>query len=456
MGAPIEQDELLKHLVDALYLCIVIDAGDIVRYISQAYANILESDRENIIGKDVRAVIPNTKLPEVVKSGKPIPGEIFIMHNGEATICNRFPILGEDGTVQGAFSTATFQNLDLVERLSEELKHLRMENKIYQKQLGSLTRTPFTLDFVIGGSSSIQQLKEEIGMVANTDLTVLITGETGVGKEIFANALHQLSGRKSGPYIKVNCAAIPKDLLEAELFGYSEGAFSGAAKGGKAGKFEQANHGTILLDEIGDLSLDLQSKLLRVLQEREVERIGGLKTKKLDFRVICNTNQNLDEMAARGDFRQDLYYRINVIELFLPPLRERLEDLPALCRFFIDKINRNHGCMVSGISDRMLEIFQKYSWPGNVRELEHVLERAAVLSPSGVLEPEDFRFFLPRAFQSGDTLSSDSLQDQKRKAESDAIRSALLKTGGNKTKASQLLHIPRSLLYEKIKRYHIE
>lgn len=456
MGAPLALDELLKRMVDALYLCIVIDADGTVRYISHAYAEIIEMPEQEIIGRPVREIIPDSKLPDVVRTGKQMLGDIFIMNNGEATICNRFPILGEDGTIQGAFSTATFQNLDVVSRLSAELGQLRRENKIYQRQLEALTSTPFSLDSVVGTSPAILEIKETIGMIANSDLTVLITGETGAGKEVFANALHQLSNRRYGPYIKVNCAAIPKDLLEAELFGYAEGAFSGAVRGGKAGKFEQANHGTILLDEIGELPLQLQGKLLRVLQEREVERVGGLKTTKLDVRVICNTNQSLDEMVAQGTFRQDLYYRINVVELPIPPLRERLDDLPELSRFLIRKINRIYGCNISGLSEQVHSLFQQYGWPGNVRELEHVLERAAVLSSSGILGLEAFKFFLPRTLHSAVAPASDTLQDYKRTAEYEAIQNALLRTNGNKTKAAKLLEIPRSLLYEKMKRHGIE
>ena len=448
-------EELLQRIVDALYLCIVIDRACTVCYISRAYAEIIGMSEAQIIGKDIRTVLPNTRLPDILQTGKSVLGDIFIMPNGEATVCNRFPILGDDGSVQGAFSTATFQNIDVIGRLSAELEQLRHENKIYQKQLERLRHKDFSLDSVIGTSDPILEIKQTIGQVANSTLTVLITGETGVGKEVFANALHQLSNRRFGPYIKVNCAAIPKDLLEAELFGYTEGAFSGASKGGKAGKFEQANHGTILLDEIGELPLPLQSKLLRVLQEREVERVGGLRPIQLDIRVICNTNQDLEEMAAQGKFRQDLLYRINVVELCIPPLRERMDDIPALCQFFIQKINRVHGCAISGISDDVLQLFHQYAWPGNVRELEHILERASVTALSGQLELNDFHFFLPRIHPE-QAPPSDALQDQRRKAEITAIEQALLRTNWNKTEAAKLLQIPRSLLYEKLKRYGIK
>jgi transcriptional regulator with PAS, ATPase and Fis domain len=295
--------------------------------------------------------------------------------------------------------------------------------------------------------------------VADSNLAILITGETGTGKEVFANAVHQLSNRRYGNFIKVNCAAIPKDLLESELFGYSEGAFSGASKGGKVGKFEQANNGTILLDEIGELPMPLQSKLLRIIQERELEKIGGIKPMSLDVRLICCTNQNVEQMIAEGKFRQDLYYRINTIELNIPPLRDRLVDFPLLCEHFIRKINQYHNCSILGISDEVLQHFLNYNWPGNIRELEHVLERACVMSSTAILDVDHFDFFLPRIYQNYTAERNDSfskmetLSNKRSQAEKKAIIQALEATKGNKSKAAIFLDITRSQLYEKLKKY---
>jgi len=273
--------------------------------------------------------------------------------------------------------------------------------------------------------------------------------------------VHQLSNRRYGNFIKVNCAAIPKDLLESELFGYSEGAFSGASKGGKVGKFEQANNGTILLDEIGELPLPLQSKLLRILQEHKLERIGSIKSIQLDIRIICCTNQNIEQMINEGRFRQDLYYRINTVELNIPPLRDRLTDIPLLCEHFIKKINQYHNCSIVGISDKVLQHFLNYNWPGNVRELEHVLERACVMSSTAILDVEHFDFFLPRIYRNitiedNDSFSKlETLSNKKNHAEQKAIIQALETTKGNKSKAAILLDITRSQLYEKLKRYDL-
>lgn len=456
-----EINNLLNLAVASLYLSIVIDETGTIRYISHAYADIIGLSPEDIIGKPVEQVIPNTRLKNIIKTEQAELGQIFMMKNGTPTICNRFPIRDENGKVCGAISTATFYNLDKVAQLKAEIDKLRKENQIYERQLASLKQVPFSIDSVIGNSPHIQKIKAAIGKMAASNLAILITGETGTGKEVFANAVHQLSNRRYGNFIKVNCAAIPKDLLESELFGYSEGAFSGASKGGKIGKFEQANNGTILLDEIGELPLPLQSKLLRILQEHEIERIGGIKPVSLDVRIICCTNQNIEQMINEGNFRQDLYYRINTVELTIPPLRDRLIDIPLLCEHFIQKINKYHNLSIIGISDKVLQHFLSYNWPGNIRELEHVLERACVMSSTSILDVDHFDFFLPRVYQNLITDSNDSfskpetLANKKDYAERKAIMQALETTKGNKSKAAILLDITRSQLYEKLKKYDL-
>lgn len=459
MDRPLETDDLLKLALDSLYLAIVIDETGSIRYIGRPYADIIGVSNQDVIGMQVDQVIPNTRLKNVIKSGHAELGQIFMMKNETPTICNRFPIRDKDGKIRGAISTATFHDIDKVTQLKSEVDKLRKENQIYQQQIAALKQVPFSIDSIIGNSLHIQKIKSSIEKVATSNLSVLITGETGTGKEVFANAVHQLSNRCHGNFIKVNCAAIPKDLLESELFGYSEGAFSGATKGGKVGKFEQANNGTILLDEIGELPLPLQSKLLRIIQERELERVGGIKTIKLDIRIICCTNQNIEQIANEGKFRQDLYYRINTVELSIPPLRDRLTDIPLFCDHFIQKINQYHNCSITGISDEVLQHFYNYNWPGNVRELEHVLERACVMSPTDILDVNHFDFFLPRVYRNGIAEDNDTLKvlatlsNKKNQVEKQAIAQALETTNGNKTKAAILLQITRSQFYEKLKKH---
>ena len=250
--------------------------------------------------------------------------------------------------------------------------------------------------------------------MAQTKSTVLITGETGTGKELFRACIHHASSRNHQPFIALNCAAIPRDLIESELFGYEEGAFSGARKGGKPGKFELAHRGSLYLDEIDQLPLPLQSKILRAIQEKEIERIGGTKVIDTDIRLICTSNRNLLELVENGEFREDLYYRINVVTLNVPPLRERLEDIPELVKHFIAKINKGLGLNIQGVHNDVLKYFKNYAWPGNVREVEHVLERAANIALSGYLHLYHFEQFIPRFLERTTRAASREINKLKR------------------------------------------
>ena len=310
---------------------------------------------------------------------------------------------------------------------------------------------------LIGYSPSMRDVCDLIGKVADTDVTVLITGESGTGKEVAARAIHAKSRRFSGPMIPVNCGAIPEELLESELFGHEKGAFTGASHT-RIGRFEMADGGTVFLDEIGDMSPGLQVKLLRVLQEREFERVGGQKTIKVDVRVVAATRRDLEALIEEGRFREDLYYRLNVIQIQLPPLRERLDDLPVLVEHFIGKHCHKDGRRVDGVTAEVMEAFASYLWPGNVRELENVIERACVLNgggpvalselPDKLTESKDdnmpIRFKLPK---SGIDLSH-ALEALER----DLISQAMQRTGGVKSRAAQLLGLGRTTLVEKMRK----
>lgn len=312
---------------------------------------------------------------------------------------------------------------------------------------------------MIGNSPSMLALKGVLSRVAKTEITVLISGETGVGKELAADALHAGSLRKSGPFLKVNCAALPAELIESELFGYASGAFTGADRRGKQGRFEAANGGTILLDEIGEMPLELQAKLLRVLQERELNRVGSSETISVDVRVICATNQDLVSMVQKKLFRSDLYYRISAMDLNVPPLREHLEDLPALCGHFLPQINEKNRVSIEGIKDSVFSFLRQYHWPGNVRELFHVLERASVLVGGGTLVPTHFDFLRTRLrgeARETQAPSLPTLRQAREEAERKAILNALRFCGGNRSLAAKVLDIDRSALYGKLKRYAIE
>ena len=298
---------------------------------------------------------------------------------------------------------------------------------------------PFAL--LVGQSAVMAELRRQGLLAARSRATVLLLGESGTGKEVVAKAIHRASGRRTGPFVSVNCAAIPDGLLEAEFFGYADGAFTGARRGGKPGKFEQAAGGTLFLDEIGDLALPLQAKLLRALQERAVERVGGVNTQPVDVRILAASNQPLADMVAAGTFRADLYYRLNVLTLLLPPLRERMEDLPLLVRYLLQQMGAPRQ-----VSPEVLAWFGSHPWPGNVRELENVLERAVALEPGPTLQVDHLPEYL---LQSIGTVSP--WRQHRRSAERKALLEALDQAGGNKSRAARLLGLSRSRFYEKLR-----
>lgn len=271
-------------------------------------------------------------------------------------------------------------------RLSEEVEQLRQ----------STHQAPEKNIRLVGKSKAIREIYKLIGKVSASDASILITGESGTGKELVARAIHQNSERAGGPFIAVNCAAIPRDLLESELFGYRKGAFTGATEN-RAGFFEMAHLGTLFLDEIGDLPMGLQGKLLRILQEKEIQRLGSAEVKKVDVRVLAATNQNLAKLVKAKKFREDLFFRLNVIPLHLPPLRERREDIPLLCEYFLQRLATEMKVAAKGISEDALNLLEKYPWPGNIRELENTVKRAAILSNSPHLTVEEFSFFLNKS-----------------------------------------------------------
>ncbi|MBE3554919.1 MAG: sigma 54-interacting transcriptional regulator, partial [Thermicanus sp.] len=300
---------------------------------------------------------------------------------------------------------------------------------------------------------TMREVKELAEKAAMSKSTVLLQGESGTGKELFAHAIHAASPRHHGPFIRVNCGAIPTELLESELFGYEEGAFTGAKKGGKPGKFELANGGTLFLDEVGDLPLSMQAKILRVLQEKEIEPLGSIRLKKVDVRVIAATHKDLKKMVDLGEFRHDLYYRLNVFTLTIPPLRERKEDIPPLVSAILQKLSQELGIMGKGLSDEVLHLFQTYHWPGNIRELYNALERSVAVSEKGEIEVKDLPLYLRDMSGSIPHPSLQPLDVAIRETEKQLIQQALKETGGNKVRAAEILGIHRANLYRKLDRY---
>ena len=334
-------------------------------------------------------------------------------------------------------------------KLWESYEEVEKEKESLKREL----KGKYRLENIIGQSDRMQEVFESVYRVAPSKATVLLRGESGTGKELIAKAIHYMSPRSRGPFVKFNCASIPEGLLESELFGHEKGAFTGAISS-RSGKFELAQKGTIFLDEIGDLPVSLQPKILRVLQEKEFERVGSDKTSKVDVRIITATSRNLEELVSRSTFREDLYYRLNVIPLFLPPLRERGEDIPLLMDYFLGKFNKENNRSVS-IDKSALQVFLNYSWAGNVRELENTIERLVIMSGSDKITasalPVSLSIRQVKNFQSGMTLKAD-IQEIERTN----ILSALEKTGGVQAKAARLLGItPRQIGY-KIRKYGLE
>ncbi|KAB3532709.1 sigma-54 interaction domain-containing protein [Alkaliphilus serpentinus] len=435
---------------------ILVDKETRILMINDQFCNFLEVTKEEAIGKYVIEINPNSRFPLVMKTKK---AEIAWKHtfaNGHTAIVHRIPILNDDDDVLYGFGMVLFDNIEEFQNIIVKNKLLQTEIKHYKQILKQIQGAQFSWDNIIGKSKKMAQAKEFGRKASKTGSTVLITGESGTGKELFANAIHNDSKRSHHPFVKVNCGAIPQDLLESELFGYEEGAFTGAKKGGKIGKFQLAHQGSIFLDEIGDMPMKMQVKLLRVLQEKEIERVGATNPVKIDVRIIAATNKNLKQLVDEGDFREDLYYRLNVMSLEVPPLRDRLEDIEILTNNLIEKLSNKLGLYVKRISKEAVDILKGYSWPGNVRELENVLERAMNL----VEEGEILAMHLPQYLFRRESVVAKSgpiqkLSDLVEEVEREAIVKVLRLNKGNKLKTSEQLGISRSSLYDKMEKYKI-
>jgi PAS domain S-box-containing protein len=433
---------------------VVVDAGGIVTMISEEYAEFNGTTVADAVGRHVTEVIENTRMHVVAKTGVPEIGERQTIR-GRELIVNRIPLRDGERAV-GAYGRVVFKTVEQLRDLASKMNLLESKVRYYEEELTHLRGARYTFASIVGESPATAAAKAEAERASRTDSTVLLRGETGTGKELFAHAIHAAGSRRAGPFIKLNCAAVPAELLESELFGYEEGAFTGARRGGKPGKFELASGGTLFLDEIGDMPLSMQAKLLRALQEREVDRLGGTASRRVDLRLIAATSRNLEELVGQGGFRADLYYRVNVIPVRIPPLRERLEDVRAISEAFLAGLAADTGEPKKRVSAELLEILRSHPWPGNVRELQNVLERAVAMSRGEALMPEHIPAHLLRdAPGARKDLSPGSLASARAVAERAAIVAALGASGGNKSKAAALLRIHRVKLYEKMKRHGI-
>jgi PAS domain S-box-containing protein len=450
--------ELLRALLDNPYESqILVDKEGVVRFLSSHSEDIYGQTHAEVLGRHVKDLNPESQLPRVLKTGRAEIGQLLRIRGKERLVA-RLPLRDSRGEIVGAVGKLMSWHPQKIKKMARQLELLESKLSYYEQELRHLYRSRYTLDRYIGESKKVQDLRRAAAQAAASDLPVLITGETGTGKEILAHAIHQLSSRRDKSLVKVNCASIPQELFESELFGYEGGAFTGANRQGKPGKFELAHRGTIFLDEVGELPVAMQVKLLRVIQEREVERVGGTRTLRLDFRVIAATNRNLRDMIAAGGFRGDLFYRLNIFPLRTPALRDIPEDIPRLAYHVLTQLKERNPGAPQRISPEAMELLMHHTWPGNVRELQNALERAAVEAGKGPLLAEH----LPPELRGRDlreestTGELGSLKDEMAGFERRVVERALALAGGNRSKAAALLGIHRTGLYQKLRRHGLE
>lgn len=433
----------------------VVDKNGFIKYVNPSFTRVTGISAESRIGKNLFAVSPFGALAKSLEDNKSIFGyRAKVGGSGVEVISNASPII-VDNEITGA--VVVFQPInDLYKLLDELQKSNKIIENLYER-IGQISGAKYTFKDLTGYNKKFKQTLAIAKKTATSDATVLVLGESGTGKELFAHAIHQASARRDKPFIKINCAAIPENLLESELFGYEKGAFTGAVKT-KIGKMELANGGTIFLDEIGDMDIYLQAKLLRVLQEREIERVGGTQIIPIDVRIIAATNRNLLKIVEEGKFREDLYYRLNVVQLNIPPLRERIDDLEELANKIITKFNRKLGKNIKMISQEALKVFKKYEWPGNIRELENIIERAMVVVDGEAIEAKDIINYLTSVNIKFDNeiekMDIIPLHEMEKRIIQKAIATYGDSLEGKKRVASEL-DISLATLYNKIKKYRI-
>ncbi len=448
--------ELLFKILDNINdVALVIDSDTTIVYANDAYLRHLGVPVSKVLGRRLDIIEPGSPTIKCLKSGQPRQGTGYVESLNIHVVGNSFPLYNNEEEIVGAVSI--FKNITEIVELSRKLKQTQGVADYLREQLEQRENIPASFKEYIGQNPHIKETLALAAKVARTDSTVLILGESGVGKEVLARAIYNGSKRKDKPFIKVNCAAIPENLIESELFGFEDGAFTGAKKGGKLGKFELAHGGTIFLDEIGDMSPTTQAKVLRVLQEKEIERVGGTKSIRVDIRVIAATNRDLEGMIKRGDFRRDLYYRLNIVPLRLLPMRERKDDVLRLAYTFLKQHSKEMERELT-LSPQVVKFFHEYDWPGNIRELQNVIEHASIVCNGTVVELHHLpKHILPLSDE--EPQSQENPYDMKEvisRLEKELILSALSNYNNNRTKAMKALGISRRAFYEKLRKYGIE
>jgi transcriptional regulator with PAS, ATPase and Fis domain len=440
--------ELLERICEG---AVIVDRDARIVWISDKYRALLglPADAE-VNGRAIESVIPASLMRQVVESGEPMLLDIMDVEE-QSFVVTRLPLREEDGSVSGAVGFVLYDKPQYLKPLMSKFARLQRELAAAQRALVEQRRPRYTFSTFVGTSPACLEVKRQARRAAQLDTTVLLQGETGTGKELLAHAIHAVSARADKPFIGVNLAAIPENLLEAEFFGVMPGAYTGAERRGREGKLKLADGGTLFLDEVGDMPPAMQSKLLRVLQEQEFEPLGSNKVMQVDVRVIAATSRDLKQLTTEGRFRADLYYRLNVLRVAVPPLRGRVSDLPALCEVILERIAERTGLPQRELTADALALLMRHNWPGNVRELRNVLEQVTMLAESSRLDASDLAAVLPEAAVSVKAAPGVMrLAEAVEVAERAALTQALQATGGNRQAAARLLGISRATLYEKL------
>ena len=450
-----KNSEMTSLILDSLPMGVLFcDMDYIIRFVNKAYADLLGRRPEELLGCDITEIIPHSRARVVLRDGRAEMGELCQLGPGNAlpVVVNRIPVRDGQGRLAGMVSQAIFNDPEELKKLSSKIDHLGHTLNQYKRRIKASLAPQYSLRSILGESAPMRRLKQQVRSYAQLDAPVLILGATGAGKELFAHALHTESPRAEGPLVSINCAAIPKDLFESELFGYARGAFSGAHQDGKIGQIELADKGTLFLDEIGEMPPEIQAKLLRVLESRSVCRVGSVNARNVDFRLVAATNRNISAMLSAGSFREDLYYRINTFVLEIPPLCERADDILPIARYVLSRMGLEHLAFAPEAEAAMLA----FSWPGNVRQLHNAVVHAATMRHGDMIQVDDFP---PDTLPSADlplrAVAAGDLSDIMADTEAVVIRKVLAEQGGNVSRTARTLHIARATLYEKLRKYGI-
>lgn len=457
----LEAYDITEEAFDNIYeaICICDSEGEVI-YWNKSSEKLYNIKKEDIIGTIIDDSFPNALTNKVFKEKKPIKNIIHQPVAGKSVVVSAVPIFNAKNKMTAVITT----DRDITEavNLSERLKKEKEKSKFYESQYKEHIAKQYSFSGIISKNKKIIEAITLSQRVASSKANIMITGESGTGKDVFARAIHDASGR-SGRFIAVNCSAIPDELLESELFGYESGAFTGASKGGKIGKFELADKGTLFLDEIGDMPMKMQSKLLRVLQDGIITKLGSEKNIETDVRIIAATNKNLREAIENEEFRRDLFYRLAVVHIELPPLRERREDIRELTKFFIKEFSEKEKLEIKSIDENIFSIFEAYSWEGNIRELRNLIQRIVILSDGGILKKEDIPSYITKDYNekklneiNNFEYGNQDFNETIKNLEIKMITDAMNKAGGNKSDAAKLLNINRSTLYYRLGLYNLE